>query len=351
MNNQTIPDNNYIQNRITELFDGNEWISHRYYFRKIRDHQVFVSANILAILANCDIHNHLLKQQIDTCRKYLKTYQKDHLTYFWPLKNGRSVMPNSRLLSKMRMFDLSPDADVTCLNQIALSETNNIDKITDELIFYCVDNNNFRLPECQLELPEANNTFLTWFPDKKYCKNRKIETVDVAVDANILWFLTEFDRLNIKGCRETISFVENILKSDILINNPFKVSHYYPFVPVILYFISRAIVWGNIKQMLHLKDIILEIANKLTPQDNFQRLCLCSVFIYFGLKNEAQKLLENINFRKFETGTFYVAPFLAPLMLRMPILELLAKRPEFHVKFKSEALQWAMMLWIIQNLN
>jgi len=164
---QLIPDNNYIQNRLTELFDGKEWISHRYYFRKIRDHQVFVSSNILAILERCNIENQNLIQQINKCKEHLKTYQKDHLTYFWPLKNGRSSIPTSGLLSKIRFFDLSPDADVTSLYQVVLREKDKIDKIIDELIFYRVDNKNFRLPKCQVHLPNADNTFLTWFPDKK----------------------------------------------------------------------------------------------------------------------------------------------------------------------------------------
>jgi len=348
----TIPDNNFIQKRLAELFDGKEWISHRHYFRKIRDHQVFVSSNILAILAKCKITNPTLIQQIEICKQHLKTYQKDHLTYFWPLKNGRSVMPNSRILSKIRAIDLSPDADVTSLYQVVLRESENIDKIIDELTFYRVDNKNFRLPKCQAHLPKTDHTFLTWFPDKKESKNQKIETVDIVVDANILWFLAEFERLDISGCNETMKFIENILTSKFLLKNPFVASHYYPFVPVILYFIARAIVWGKIKQMYHLKDIILELAATVAPKNDFEKLCLCSVYLFFGQESKTRNLLQEINFGSFkQPGTFYIAPFLAPVMLRFPLFETFAKRSIFHVKFKSEALQWAMLLWITQKLN
>ncbi len=343
------PDQRRAEEYLLRCFDGREWMTWRKYWRYRRDFTPFSSANVLAILQHCRIDRPELHAAIRRCREHLPVYQQDHLTYHWPLQAGQSRIGNSRLLGRFEKFQLSPDADNTCLQQVALQSNQWLEEIREELIFYRVDQTRFQLTPVQRNLPDTEGSYLTWFPPRKFCRPGKIETIDLGVDANILWFLGRFDCLDTPGAEETIRFVRTAVSRELAIEKPFLVSQYYPFPVILLYLISRAAVWGKIEALYPLRATILGQLRKLAPRTALEWLCYQSV----GLLWDAGDMLANAPAltaeRLEQRDPFFVLPFLAPALHKRPELLPLARSPRFWVEFSSPAVKWAMRLWICQQ--
>ncbi len=338
-----------IIQRLNSLFVENEWITERCYLRRLVDNQPFVSANIIVTLEHCRLQDDTLLQNLILARNGLKRYQKDHLTYHWPFKGGKSRMPNALLLGRLDALAISPDADCSCLQQIALQEHEMIPKVAEELVFYRVDNRRFRLPEFQAVLPKANGSYLTWFPPKSQCHNKKLETIDVAVDANILWFLGKFGMLDLPGCTETVNFLRAILKTDLICTAPFKLSQYYPYPAIILYLISRAIVWGNLSLLQDKRARILSLANTIKPGSFLDHLALAAVGCLWNDTTLMDKYRFRYDVREMRKSPFYVLPIIAAPVQYWAPLENIARQGWTHMKFVSEAFQLALMLWLLQE--
>ncbi len=339
-----------IMNRLNELWTSGEFVSHRHYLRRKRDHNPFVSANIISVLEKCGKKNSALASTIDLTKKQLKNYQIGHLTYMWPLQNSSSRIGNDSLLNKIKLLDLSPDADCSCMQQIVLEEKDNIDKIFNELAFYRNDNIKFRLPKFQQELPATENSFLTWFPPRERCNGKKMESIDSVVQANILWFLGKYKGLEIPGANATINYIKTILKRDLLGKFPFKVSPYYPYPIAILYYISRAIHWGHIESMEDCKANILRLASNLQPKTTLDHLYLASVGKFWQDKELFEEHLSFIHKNRLNAADpLFVAPFILPVVQDLPLIHEISARPFSMIKFSSEAFQLALLLWLHQN--
>ena len=338
-----------IIEKLNSLFSGEEWIIHRKYIRTIQDHQSFINANIIATLEKCSINNRKLLNNISKAKNRLRDYQRDHLTYHWPFKSNLSKISNAPFLSRLNSLSISPDADCTSLNQIILQEKNHTRKILEELDYYRIDNRRFKPPLFQSSLPATKGTFLTWFPSKTECKKLKFETIDIAVDANILWFLGKFNLLNVSGRDETIRFIKNILRRDLIISDSFRLSQYYPNPIVIIYIISRAINWGNIKELFSQRDNILRLSNKLKPKTPFDSLLLSSIGLFWDDYILIESNIDGLKRSARQTSPFYIAPLLSWLGTRIHPFFSLAKSEFSHMKFESLALQLAILLWFVQN--
>src|SRR5260221_6085871 len=188
----------------------------------------------------------------------LAAYRERHGGYHWPLRAGRSAMANAPPLWRHRWVEISPDADCTCLVQLARRDPGMDDAILEDLDFYRADGDRFRLPAFQRALPEVAGTFLSWFPERERCRRGKLETVDLGVDANILWYLGAVGRLDAPGAAETIRFVVEAVRAGLVLRAPFRVSMYYPNPAVLLYLVARAAVWGEVHALLALRAPLLE---------------------------------------------------------------------------------------------
>ena len=338
-----------IIEKLNSLFSGDEWIIHRKYLRKIKDHQSFINANIIATLDNCNINNRELLSNISKAKNKLRDYQIDHLTFHWPFKDDLSKISNAPLLSRLNFLSISPDADCTSLNQIVLQDKHYTSKIIEELDYYRVDNRRIRLPRFQSGLPTTEGTFLTWFPTKTEFKKPNFETIDIAVDSNILWFLGKFNLLNVSGSEETIRFIKDILRRDLIITDSFRLSQYYPNPIIILYIISRAIHWGNIKKLFSQRDNILRLSKRLKPSTPFDSLLLSSIGLYWDDYNLIEINIDGLKKSVRQTAPFYIAPLLSWLGTRIYPFFSIAKLEFTHMKFESLALQLAILLWFVQN--
>lgn len=330
------------ERRLTALFQDGEWVSERVWLRRHLDRNPFMSANIILILERCGASGETLVPQMDLARARLATYRQGHQAYHWPVRGGRSSMANAPVLWRHRWVEISPDADCTCLVQLARRDDGMDDAILDDLAFYRVDGERFRLPAFQRSLPAAAGSFLTWFPPKERCYSGKLETVDAGVDANILWYLGTIGRLDAPGAAETAKFLIEVVRTGLAMRAPFRVSMYYPKPAVLLYLIARAAVWGEVPALLALKTEILAQLKGCPVRSSLESLCREAAIRLWGGESSANLPTPT------GADAFYVGPLLAWPLQRFAPLARVAAHPSTHIRFRSEALEWALYLWLQQ---
>ena len=100
--------------------------------------------------------------------------------------------------------------------------------------------------------------------------------------ANILLFLTINNDTDIQGHTETINFIKSSVNSDFFVENIYRFTAYYPNLKLTRYLISRSIIWGNITELLELKDRIISIAEFYTKIKDMEFLCYNSMQMLYG---------------------------------------------------------------------
>ncbi len=336
----TYPD--WIEHQLCLRFDGQTWDCQRVLLNAVPEHNQFITANILVILSHCTIRTPELHAIIQTAKQHLLQYQCEHQVYHWPLKHGLSLPDNAPYLSQFGLMKLDPDADCTAFQALALNDVTHIDTIVKDLEFYRLHHARFRLPKFQHQvLPNAEGTFLVWFPPKERCVQGKLEQLDIVVQAHVLWLLQRFNCLECHGRNETLAFLRQVISSELILKNPYAVSPYYPFPLVILYALSRAIVWGKIDALHDLRECILKMTRQVSPTNDLERLCLASIGKFWN-DQVLQATFPSHPLRKMKTGAFYVASN------AHPCFEWLSRCRWTRFEFHSEALQWAMLKWLLE---
>lgn len=334
--------NDFIERKLLLLFDGEEWDCKRVLLNAVPEHNQFITANILTILSHCTALSPNLLDVMQLAKDALRHYQRGHQVYHWRFKEGLSLPDNAPYLNALRLMKLDADADCTAFQALALGDASHIAAIVQDLEFYRLDRVRFRLPDFQrAHLPNADGVFLVWFPPKATCLNQKIEQLDIVVQAHILWLLQRFHRLDCSGRNETIAFLKAVIESDLILKNPYAVSPYYPFPLVILYALSRAIVWGKIDALYSARERLLEMVRRLSPTNDLERLCLASIGKYCN-DESLHASVHSGSFLKMKTGSFYAATN------AHPYFEWLSRSRWTRFEFHSEALQWAMLRWLLE---
>ena len=323
------------------LFRDGEWPTDRVWLRRRLDRNPFMGATIVLILEQCGALDSALPPLMDAARHQLSSYREGHQAFHWPVQRGRSAMADAPPLWRHRFVEISPDADCTCLVQLARRDAGMDDAIAEDLAFYRADGTRFRLPGFQRALPSASGSFLTWFPPSAQCHPGKIETVDAGVDANILWYLAACGHLDVPGAAETTAFLADIVRHGLVLRSPFRVSMYYPKPAVLLYLISRAAVWGGISALLSLRAELLAQLARCPASSSLETLCREAALRLWKAPAIAAELPA-------PTGrdAFYVGPLLAWPLQRFAPLESVAAHPAAHIGFRCEALEWALYLWL-----
>lgn len=350
-----------IETRLSVCFGGGEWRTvRRLWGTEAHDETGFVTANILSILRRCEVQTDALRACTDAAKAHLPLYQQGHKTYHWRLRNGYSL-PSGTLWGRWKFFALSPDADNCALQQLALQQSEHTDILCRDLEFYRIDGKNFVLPHCQqaLEKLGASGTFLTWFPEPERLYSHKPETIDIGVQSNVLWYLAETDRLDTGGATETIEFIRRVVETELILTEPFLVSHYYPYPAVLLYLISRAAVWGDIAEMKSLRESVLKLERQVEAATQIDELCLLSVGVMWEDESLIKKYQPALNESESgesnkPPGAFYAASVALPFALRFPkwkALEKFAANPVSHYTFESEAMNLALRLWCLNRLG
>jgi len=335
-----VHDEQTAQRRLVALFEDGEWITERRMRSPRRDRNSFVSANVLLTLDRCRVTAPDLREAMATARAHLRAYRLGHHAHYWPLRHGRSTIANSPF-SRFRFMQLSPDADSTSISHLALPDPAAVAPILDDLAFYRA-RAPFRLPAYQAGLPGVSGSFLTWFPDRAACRQGKLETVDVGVDAHALWFLASASAGDAEGAAETLAFVSEVIRRGLILTHPFRVAPNYASPAVVLYLIARAAVWGGIPGLLDLRGACVAQLDRCPARSALERLCLAAARRLWGAPPGPGDQAITPDGR----GTFYIAPMLSWPLQRWAALEGLAAHPATQVTFSSEAFEWALWLWL-----
>lgn len=297
-----------------------------------------MTANILMILERGGRPDPALAPLMDEARRRLAAYRVGHRAFHWPLRQGRSAMADAPPLWRHRFVHLDPDADCTCLVQLARRDPGLDDAIVEDLAFYRADGFRFRLPRFQRTLPAAGGSYLTWFPPRERCRPGKIETVDAGADANILWYLASIGRLDAPGAHETTTFLVQVVRAALTLRAPFRISMYYPRGALLLYLITRAAVWGEIPALLSLKTVLVAQLQQCPATSTIDLLCVEAALRLWGAKGSLFGDLPVPTGK----GAFYVGPLLAWPLQRFALLKPLAAARATQIGFRSEALEWAL---------
>jgi hypothetical protein len=290
---------NFIQN--------NEFSTTRRYLRRVPDRNPFISATILLLLEQCKNVPESFAPQLAAVKAQIANYQKDHLTFHWPLVNGEARLANAPFLSRFSFLSLSADADCSVLQIMALNQSEHVNALCKELTYYRADEGNFSLVSYQKIIPNWQGSFLTWFPKKS--KKRKVESIDLAVNANILWFLSHFKKLGSAGALESLNSILATLKTNLIIEKPYYLSPYYPKPLLILYMISRAADFGNIAQLLEAKAPILRLRAKCQEAKNsLEALLHSAILAHLGEIAAAKEYFFVYKSFKKKEGMYYCSP-------------------------------------------
>jgi hypothetical protein len=167
--------------------------------------------------------------------------------------------------------------------------------------------------------------------------------VDAGVDANILWYLGVAQRLEAPGAAETTRFLTEAVSRGLVLREPFRVSLYYPSPAVLLFLISRAASWGGVPALQELRSALLAQLAQCPVRSSLEALCReAAVRMWSGTPVGARPAPGG-------DGIFYVGPLLAwPLQRCAPLLPL-AARTWTQIRFRCEALEWALTLWLMQT--
>lgn len=331
-----------IQSRLQALFDGQEWVSHRALFRKpVRDYVPLVTNNIILILGGLENLSPAVKNNIETAKRSLSRYQKGHLTYFWPLKNGKSRPQTYNIIGRIIAPKLSPDADDSCIQQLTLNQRENSALLLSELEKHRAGINGFKLCHSQAaHLKKARGSYLAFFAGYEGQRLTSNEVVDLGSDMHILWFLKKTSAENTAGYAETVEYVRWCIKTGMLVDDPLLVSPYYANAPLLIYMISRAVKTGGITELNELIPEILQAARTILPENIFELVCLMSAFKLYGGEESISELRRRWNNIPLDLGTIYIAPYFFTAPYILPV----ARMKAFRVEFYSEALLLAMTL-------
>ena len=95
-------------------------------------------------------------------------------------------------------------------------------------------------------LPPASGAFLTWLTYRNPPFPRFPNDVDLVVNANVLYALGRYDRLNVPGVAAAVSLINLVTTSGLYRERLHEISEYYPDNLVFQYAVSRAFHEGRV---------------------------------------------------------------------------------------------------------
>jgi hypothetical protein len=340
-----IPAKPQIVAQLKSFFDRGEWQSQRRWIKTVQERQSFITANILTILDHCDIRDEELLGQMAAARTWLPRYQEGHRVYHWEMRKGKPRIPGAPIANATGWIGLSADADCSVVQNLACGRQDDVVPICDDLSFYRANCNNFIVPPYQDFNGLGRGTFLTWWPAKPTAE-KVLESIDIGVTANILWFLGVRQQQQTPGYSESVALLRFLLQDQKIWQNSMRLSYYYPKSVLLLFLISRAAIWGKIDEITDIKDVILARARTITAHSDFEYVLLAAIENFWGNTKQRDQLLEKINYKKPELSAFYIFPLLAPVALRWPAVLPFARAQILQADFVSEALLWSILLWL-----
>jgi hypothetical protein len=109
-------------------------------------------------------------------------------------------------------------------------------------------------------LPPASGVFLTWLAYREADAPLFPNDVDLVVNANVLFALGRFDRLDTPGTAEAVGLIDRVVAEGLHRDRIQEVAEYYPDNLVFHYAVSRAFREGGVAELAR---AVGELANEL----------------------------------------------------------------------------------------
>ena len=129
--------------------------------------------------------------------------------------------------------------------------------------------------------------------------------------------------------------MKSSVNSDLFVENIYRFTAYYPNLMLTLYLISRSIIWGNITELVELKDRIISISESYEKKTDMEFICYNSIQKLWGVTN-----IIDFDYKD-DNSPFYYHAFTEGFHS----LEFISRKPFIQMDFYSKALNLAMLRW------
>jgi hypothetical protein len=161
-------------------------------------------------------------------------------------------------------LDIVPDADVTSTVYAALRDHADLDGGLEVTVpferFFADWRDTGQVPRRNNPswLEPASGAFLTWLPYDSPPAQPAPNDVDIVVNADVLFALGRFGRLDTAGVRASVAMINTALQSGALRTDPADISLYYPDNLALHYTVTRAWREGGVSDLAPSVELLLD---------------------------------------------------------------------------------------------
>lgn len=310
---------------------------------KREDDNLFFTASVVHILQELsskmsDIEVGIADGIIESARPTYSLFRnKDGPdTYnFWQTRPSRHF-PNGRLMHRSEHFQIPDDVDDTSLVFLTENATEErVGKLREKLPHHA----NLAYKKAFNPLPKYQDLkiYSTFFGKKMYIE------FDICVLSNLMRLILKHfkDELN-EYDKDTLHFITEVIVNDEHIDLPFYSAPNYPTTILILYHVTRLIAYLPKEYAEKIESKVINDLKKLIENTTgMNRILLESSLLKLGqspssTQQDTAKLTSDKDFFFFHAGM--ITAFENTLAQR------LANRSFFHLRYRCEALNWALLL-------
>lgn len=318
--------------------------SYRYGTRGVEDTSIFPTAVTIYTLqgireALSEHSQHLIDEMT---RKAIAAYPRYLNNEGWKMYNfwqhfpEERFLPNSRLLSRFRIFHLPEDIDTTAY--IYLTQPHSAEDIQWLRQRIVVDTNGNRR-HIRNTLPPYKNlkAYSTWLGGA----NMPID-FDVCALSNLLLFIFENQFPLNEHDHESIRYICMVIDSDDHIHHPFEVAPWYASTTLILYYVVRLVTSFEVPGLDTLRDKLISDLNRQRAHAPFaEQLLISTSLMRLGEPAILTQYPDDLT-AAFRSFYFFVGSIFTPI--DHPLTWALAKRPLFQFHYRCEAHSLALLL-------
>lgn len=319
--------------------------THRLLGYSVEDDSIFPTAVVLYTLqqvrgalsaSSRDTIDAITRKAVANYPKYLNN-QGRIMYNFWQNVPEERFLPNSKLLSRFRIFHLPEDIDTTAYIYLTHSHApEDIAWLKERLV---LDTNGHRR-HIRNTRPRYRRlrAYSTWLGDA----TMPID-FDVCALCNLMLFIFRHDLPLNEHDYDTLRYIASVITSDDHFDHPFDVAPWYGTTTLILYHVVRLMTTFDVPELAMLKDKLVHDLHRQHERTALfmERLTLSTSLMRLGepaLVTHYPDPLEPA-FRRYY---FFTGSLLTPI--DHPLTWALAKRPFLQVRYRCRAHALALLL-------
>lgn len=305
------------------------------------DDNLFFTASVVHIIQGLELsveEQRLADSIINVaCSTYPLFQNKDGLnTYnFWQTRPSRHF-PNGLFMKRFKHFQIPDDVDDTSL--VYLTE-NRGKKEVGELRERLKQHANLAYKRAfnPLSKYRERKIYSTFFGKKMYIE------FDVCVLSNLMQLILQHitDELN-EYDTNTLDFIADVIESGEHRSLPFYSAPNYPTTELILYHVARLIPLLPLEYKARIETIVIaDLQSLLNTSTGINSIMIENSLLKLGesmdiQSNSPEGLVQDDKFFFFHAGMITA--------FENRVAQKMANRPFFHIRYKCEALNWALLL-------